>query len=131
MSKKHIAVFSKDQIDKVFRADKRVDIRLSKKAIAPYQQARRGELILIKKSGGKVYGEARIENVLFFDRLDGQKLTQLKKRYQSKSKTTNKFWRIRDKANYGSIIFLSELKRYLSPITVDKSDRSGWKVIEK
>jgi len=129
MAKKHIAIFSKNLIDKVFKTDKRVDVRLAQKAIAPYQKAERGDKILIKKSGGDVYGEAQIENVLFFGKLDKQKISRLKRRYQNQSKTSDQFWKDKINAKYASIIFLSDLKRYLSPVNVDKSDRSGWKVI--
>jgi hypothetical protein len=127
---KHIGVFGPKLMEKVLSCEKRVDIRLSQKAIAPYQQISRGDLILVKLSGGKVYGEARVENVLFYDRLNQNKLNRLKERYQRKSQTDDRFWRQSKRANYATVIFLTGIKRYLSPIVINKKDRSGWKVIK-
>jgi predicted transcriptional regulator len=129
--KKHIAIFSKDLLEKVFGKSKTVDIRLSKKAIAPYEQINRNDIILIKEPGGKVQGEALVDNVFFYSHLEPEDVRSLKDKYQNRSKTSDRFWEKKKGANYASIIFFKDIKKYLSPIKFDKSDRSGWKVIDK
>ncbi len=125
---KHLAIFTKGSTDNIFRCKKTIDIRLSKRAIAPYQKIKRGDIILIKESGELVLGEARAENVLFFNNLNQEKLDSLKNRYQESSRTSNQFWERHRSARFCSIIFLTNVKRYLSPVSVDKRDRSGWKI---
>jgi len=113
----------------VLKNQKTIDLRLSQKAISPYMQIKRGDLILIKKSGGKVYGQAKVKNVLFFDQLNKKKITQIKRKYQNRLKADSEFWQSKTKAKYGSLIWLSAIKRYLSPVKYSKSDRLAWKII--
>lgn len=130
-SQKHLAVFSPDLIEKVFKGRKSLDIRLSKRAIAPYEQVKRGDKVLIKKSGGKVIGEAEVNNVLYFKNLTPQRLKVLQRKYQQRSMTSDRFWQDRRSVKYGTVIFLKEVKRYLSAIKIVKRDRCGWKIIER
>ena len=126
---RHLAIFSPDLIAKVLQNKQRLDIRLSQRAIPPYQAIKRGDKILIKKPGGKIYGEAKASNVLFFNNLNPRKIIKLRMRYGSKLMIGSNFWKRKEKAKFATVIFFNSVKRYLAPISFKKSDRRAWVVL--
>ena len=125
----HLAIFSPQVIDKVLNKEKRIDIRLSQRAISPYQAIQRGDKILIKKSGGKVYGEAKVANVLFYNNLNQRKVGKLKEKYNKRVGMDNSFWQKKSQAKFATIIFFQSIRRYLAPISFKKRDSRAWVVL--
>ena len=129
--RRHLAIFSPDLLTKVLQGEKKVDVRLSERAIPPYQAIHRNDRILIKKSGGKVFGEAKVSNVLFYDRLNPAKVKKIKRKYNKEIRADESFWQKKRKAKYATVIFLNSVKRYLGPINFTKHDRRAWVVLGK
>lgn len=125
----HLAIFSPELIAKVLQGQQRLDIRLSQRAIPPYQAIKRGDKILIKKPGGKIYGQAKVSNVLFYNNLNPRKVIKLRVRYARKLMIDPSFWKRKEIAKFATVIFFNSVKRYLAPISYKKSDRRAWVVI--
>jgi len=127
---RHLAIFNPESIAKVIQNRQKIDIRLSQRAIPPYQAIKRGDKIFIKKSGGGIYGEAKVSNVLFFSKLNPAEVDRLRKRYGQRLSTAVGFWDKKKRAKFATVIFFDSVKRYLAPVKYAKSDRRAWVVIE-
>lgn len=128
---KHLAIYdSRELINKVFQGVKTIDGRFSTERTVPYEKIKKGDLILLKLSGGKILGEVRVANVLFYDHLEGERIGRLRKEYGKELAVDNDFWQRYRKAKYASIIFLTNPERYLIALKYPKHDRRGWVVLE-
>lgn len=125
----HLAIFSPDLMLKILSGGKRIDVRLSQNAIVPYMAIQKGDKILIKKSGGKVYGELIVKNVFFYDNLNKKRITKIKRKYNRQVRADEAFWANKMNSKYATVIFLKSVKRYLSPVKYTKHDRRPWVVI--
>jgi hypothetical protein len=125
----HLAIFSFQSIDRVLSGEKRTDIRLSQRAIPPYRAIQRGDRVLIKESGGGVYGEAKVSNALFYNNLNQKKVENLKERYNKRVKMDSSFWRKKSQAQFATIIFFQSVRRYITPINFKKRDSRAWVVL--
>lgn len=127
---KHLAIYdSRELIDKVFRGEKTVEARFSKDRFPPYEKVKKGDIIFIKLSGGKVVGKVGVDNVLFYDNLDGEKIGRLRKEYGQEMGVGDDFWKRYAHAKFASIIFLKNPERYLIAMKHEKHDRRGWVVL--
>lgn len=125
---RHLAVFVGDAIEKIFRGEKVVEGRFSQTKQAPFGFVRRDDELYLKQSGGPVFGRAVVENVLYFDDLDGATIGKLRREYQGGMAVSDTFWRAHTKARYATLIFLAKTQRFAVPLPVKKRDRRPWVV---
>lgn len=126
----HMAVFVGPAIEQILAGKKTVEGRFSLSQIPPFQKVKKGDIILLKQSGGKIIGQAEVDNVLFFDKLDGEKIGKLRKEYSQEMMMPDEFWQRKQTARYGSIIFLKSSRKYLTPLDYKKTDRRPWVVLK-
>lgn len=127
--KKHLAIFSnKESIEAIFQGDKTVEIRLTKEKIAPFGVVNRHDEVLLKLAGGEILGKAMIDNVLYYDNLDGQAIGQLRKEYGTDMAVGDDFWRQKADCRCATVIFWKKAQRFLAPLRDKKKvgDRRGW-----
>lgn len=122
----HIAIFVGDAIEKILSGKKTVEGRFSVSKIAPYGKVKKEDIILLKKAGGEIIGQAEVDNVLYFDNLDGQKIGKLRKEHGEEMRMDDNFWQDKQKSRCASIIFLKSPRRYLTPLSYHKLDRRAW-----
>jgi predicted transcriptional regulator len=122
----HIAIFVGDAIERILSGEKTVEGRFSISKIAPYGKVKKGDIILLKQTGAKIIGQVEVDNVLYFDQLDGQKIGRLRKEYSDEMKMNDNFWQDKQRSCYASIIFLKNPRKYLTPLNYHKSDRRAW-----
>ena len=127
---RHLAIFIGDAIEKILTGEKIVEGRFSLDKIPPYEVIRKGDEILLKQSGGNLIGKVEVDNVLFYENLDGEAIGKLRKEYYKEMCTHDKFWHEKANARYASMIFLKNPIRFLSPIKNKKKDRRSWVVLE-
>lgn len=126
---RHVAIFVGDYIDKILRGEKTMEGRFTQDRIAPYGAIKKGDIILLKQAGGKIAGEAEVDNVLFYENLDGEALGKLRKEYSKDLAVDDKFWAAHGKARFATLIFLRNPRRYLGPLRFSKRDRRPWVVV--
>jgi hypothetical protein len=128
---RHLAVISSlDLVDRVLSGQKTIEARLTANRAVPFGIISHGDEILFKNSGGLVYGQAIVSNVLFYEDLTGEMIGKLRKEYGQEMEVDDSYWQQHSNARYASIIFLSKPKRYLSPLKIDKKDRRPWVVLD-
>lgn len=128
---KHLAIFSGGLATAVLDGQKTVDFRFSKSKIAPYLKLQKGDVVLIKNVSEPVIGQVEVDNVLYFDDLSRVQLQKIKSDYLKESALDQSaFDNFRQGANYLSIIFFKQPRRFICPLKIDKKDRHGWMIIE-
>lgn len=128
---KHLAIFAPTYIEKIFTGEKSVEGRFSQHKIVPFEAVKKGDIIFLKESGGKVLGQAEVDNVLYYEGLDGESLGKIRREYQKDLMVDDKFWEAHAKARFATIIFLKKPERFISSPPLRKRDRRPWVVIEK
>jgi len=85
----------------------------------------------LKESGDKVLGQVSVDNVLFYENLDGEMIGRLRKEYTTETGMPDEFWQRKANARYASIIFLKNPRRFLTPLKIKKHSRLPWVILEK
>lgn len=129
---RHLAIFSsRDSIEKILKGEKSVEVRFALEKIVPYQKIQKGDLILLKLSGGKIYGEAIVDNVLFYEDLTPEMVGKLRKEYYEEAGMEDEFWQRSGSKRFVSVVFLTKPKRFLAPLQYKKRDQRGWAILER
>ncbi|OGD65970.1 hypothetical protein A3F08_00630 [Candidatus Berkelbacteria bacterium RIFCSPHIGHO2_12_FULL_36_9] len=128
---KHLAIFVGDAIEKILKGEKTIEGRFNIDKILPYNKIQKGDEVLLKQSGRDIIGVIEVENVLFYENLDGEAIGKLRKEYGKELAVGDDFWRQKAKARYASLIFLKCPKRFLAPLKSQKHDRRTWVLLEK
>lgn len=128
---KHLAIFVGNAIDRILSGEQTVEARFNKEKILPYGAIRKGDEVYLKQSGGLVEGKTTVDNVLFYDHLNSQDISNFKKEYNADINGEDDFWLAKKDSKYASIIFLKNSQRFLTPIKMPKRNRHPWVLLEK
>lgn len=122
---RHLAIFTAaSRIDRILGGQTSIEIRLTQDRIAPYGVIGKHDVIFLKESGGLILGEVEVDNVLFFDNLDGETVGKLRRQYGQELAQSDNFWL--KPARFATVIFLTKPKRYVTPMRFRKRDRRPW-----
>jgi predicted transcriptional regulator len=128
--KQHLAIFSQSLADEVLTGKKTVDFRFSKTKNLPYLKVTKDDVVLLKNSGQDVCGRAEVDNVLYFDDLNQNKLLSIELKYLKSAAISKKqFCDFARGAKYLSIIFLKNPNRFVAPYKIHKKDQRSWVVL--
>lgn len=121
----HIAVFQEPFLSLVLDGKKSVESRFSRNRIAPYQQVRECDIILIKEPSGPVVAIAEVSSTGFYQ-LNADAWKEIRSRFEDALAVPDEgFWYARRNANYASVIGLADVER-IQQFWIDKRDRRGW-----
>ena len=127
----HLAVFNEPFLSLLMDNQKTIESRFSINKIAPYGKIKQDDIVIIKKSAGPVVGYFTVGDVKFYNNLDKKDFCEIEESY-GKSIGTNfdeLFWEKRERANYCSLISVSNIVK-TSPYFIPKKDRSGWSLVK-
>lgn len=127
---KHLAIFIGDSIEKILKGEKTIEGRFTIDKIPPYGMIKKDDEIFLKQSGGNILGRVEVDNVLFYENLDGESLGKLRKEYNNEMCADDIFWKNKSGTRYATIIFLKNPQRFLAPLKNKKKDRRSWVVLE-
>lgn len=128
---KHVGIFTPDIAELVLNGKKTIESRFSKSKIAPFGVISSGDLVYIKPSGKDIIGQFRVNKVIFYDGLNKDDIKALKEQFGQKVAVSDKFWKEKEDSNYATLIFITEVTRFLtSPIRFSKKDQRGWVVLD-
>lgn len=127
----HIAIFTDQAIKDVFSGQKIIDARFSLRRIPPFNQINYGDKVYIKKSGGKIVGEFKVQRVISYDNLTEEMVDKIRRDYNRLIKADKYFWSDKKEAKYGTLVFLTEVQPVLFPIQFQKRDRRPWVLLER
>ncbi len=123
----HLAIFSPGEIQKIFTGKKTIDGRFSQIRCMPYKSIEKGDLVLMKKSGGKVYGYFVAGDIKFYEGLDNKQLEKIIKLYKDELSLNESFWhKKKNRTKYLTLIEIKKPTKFRFPVTVKKRNLSGW-----
>lgn len=125
----HLAVMVEPYLRFLLNGTKTVESRFSANRCAPYEQVNKGDIILLKKSGGAVVGICQASQRWFY-RLDANSWRTIKQEFTDYLGIQDPdFWKDRASASYATLIKVRHV-RSITPIRVEKRDRRGWVVLQ-
>lgn len=133
MPTKHLAIFRQPFLDFILEGKKTIESRFSCVRSAPYGVIKKGDIVLLKKSGGLVLGEFTAGKVETFSNLKDKTLRVLSEQYggQICSDADPNFWQSKKECLYATLIYVTNPIRYKEPYPYPKKDRRGWVIIKK
>lgn len=126
---RHLAIFVGEAIEKILKSEKTIEGRFTIDKISPFGKIKMGDEILLKQAGGNIYGRVEVDNVLFYDNLNGEAVGKLRREYGREMSVDDNFWREKASSRCASIIFLKKPERFLAPLKNKKKDRRSWVVL--
>lgn len=124
----HLAVFVDPFLEYILSGKKTVESRFSMVRFPPYGRVSRGDLVLLKESGGPVVGICEVGAAWFY-RLNAESWKTIRRDFTTAICAEDpEFWRSREQAEFATLMYVSRVKR-LPPIVWPKRDRRGWVVL--
>ncbi len=127
---KHLAILTQPFLNLILDGEKTIESRFSKVRCAPHGVVKTGDIVLMKKTGGKVLGEFTVGKVLYFPNITPEQFHTVKS--FSKEICANydeHFWDKRLEARYVTLMYVTNVIRYKEPFSVSKKDKRGWVVM--
>jgi hypothetical protein len=124
-----LAVFVDPFLDYILDGSKTVESRFSANRCAPFGKVCRGDIVLLKGTGGPVIGIARIGAVWSY-RLNDSSWRLIRERFAAALRAqTPDFWEQRSGAAFATLMSIDRVRR-LAPVEWKKRDRRGWVVLQ-
>lgn len=124
----HLAVLVEPYLQYILDGKKTVESRFGIRRTTPYGKVFKGDVILLKRSGGPVMGLCQVSEVWSY-KLDPDSWQFLRKEFtQSLCAQDPKFWEQRRSASYATLLRISSVLS-IEPLPFPKQDRRGWVVL--
>jgi dephospho-CoA kinase len=124
----HLAVFVPPFLEHVLEGRKTVESRFSIVRCAPYKNVSRGDLVLLKQSGGPVVGVCEVGAAWFYE-MTPESWTTIRREFATAlCADSQEFWQARERAAFATLMYVTRVKR-LPPVVWEKKDRRGWVVV--
>jgi len=125
----HLAILVEPYLQFILDGKKTIESRFSIHRCAPYRHVNKGDIILLKRSGGPVVGLCQASDAWFY-RLDAESWTTIKKDFATAiCAQGSDFWATREVASFATLIRIKNV-RSIDPIKYVKRDRRGWIVLQ-
>jgi hypothetical protein len=124
----HLAIFVEPYLGYLLEGHKTVESRFSAVRCPPYRRVQRGDVLLLKLSGGAVVGICQVGQTWFY-RLDPRSWQTIRKEFtQALCAQDPSFWESRQRASFATLMQVENVRR-IDPIPWIKRDRRGWVVL--
>lgn len=124
----HLAVFVEPYLQFILEGKKTVESRFSINLCPPHNRVRKGDVILLKKSGGAVVGVCQVTAVWFYE-LDPASWQTIRAEFsKALCADGSAFWKQKQGASFATLMKLTKVSR-VPPVECDKRDRRGWVVL--
>lgn len=120
----HLGIFTEPYLTFMLKGKKTIESRFSKKRISPYENISKDDVVIVKKSGGKVLAYFTIKEVLFYD-LSLTSLDEIRKKYDDKLCVGEEFWEIKKDSKYATLIIIDKIRK-LEPFYINKKGMQTW-----
>ncbi len=125
----HLAILVEPYLRFILEGKKTVESRFSKCLCPPHNRVKKGDVVLLKKSGGDVVGLCIVSNVWFYE-LDSDSWNFLKKKFAKAICAQDAlFWQERRNKTYVTLMKIEKVRR-IGPIRCQKRDRRGWVILD-
>lgn len=131
----HLAIIAEPYLSLILKGEKTIESRFTKNRIAPFGQAKAGDIILLKKSGGGIVGVAEIEQAIFIDykkeslHTPFYSIHDTKIGFNDKICATSEFWESKAESRYASLLWLKNVATLSEPIPFPRQHGSAWLIL--
>jgi len=131
-AKVHLAIFSEPFLSKLIDGTKIIESRFSKRKISPHGDLNKGDIVLVKKSGGQISGFFIAGKIIRYSNLNDKKREEIREKYGHDicSFLDPDFWQKRKECKYATLARVSNYYP-ISPIDDNKKDRRGWVILNE
>lgn len=125
----HLAILVEPYLQFILDGKKTIESRFSVNRCPPYKHIYKGDIILLKRSGGPIVGVCVAADTWFYH-LDPQSWTMIKEKFSAAICAQGPdFWSAREAAAFATLIRIKQVKS-IAPIHYVKRDRRGWIVLQ-
>jgi hypothetical protein len=124
----HLGIFTQPYLDFVLDGRKTVESRFSSVRCAPYDRVVKGDVLLVKATGGPIVGICLIDRVWSYC-LDPTSWEFVRRSFTAQLCAQDpEFWRARKHASFATLMRISQVTA-IDAVSCDKRDRRGWVVL--
>lgn len=126
----HIVILRQPFFDMILSGEKTIESRFSMNKIAPFKKIRKGDILLLKETGGQVTAKAVAGKIEFFE-LTPENVEAIRIKF-GKQIGTDKIedWEETKKKKFCTLVWLENVQK-VKPFSVPKSNGAGWIVLQK
>lgn len=127
----HVGIFAEPYLTLITQSKKTIESRFSVNKISPYGKIFKGDIVLVKKTGGPIVGMFVAGEVLFYPKLNNTKLKEIEDNFGEQICTyvNPNFWTNRAASKFATLISIDRFIE-IKPFTVNKSDRMAWSIVQ-
>ena len=117
----HLAILAKKRklLSKIISGDKTIESRWYKFKKTPYQNISVNDIVYFKESGDPVSAKAKVSKVLFFDKLDEDKIKEILKEYGERICVPMSYSEELIGKNFCTLVFIDEVQS-VEPFNINK-----------
>jgi hypothetical protein len=121
----HLAIFTEPYLTLLLQGHKTVESRFSQRRCVPFGRVAKGDLIVLKRTGGPIVGLCRVRKVWSY-KLTPHRLHLIQRRFSRRlGVQDDSFWAARRSSAYATLIAIEGVTA-LPAIRLAKRDRRGW-----
>ncbi len=126
----HLAIFNEPFLSLIYSMEKKIESRFSMIKRVPFEKVKKGDVIILKESGGSVNGVFVAGEVTCFQVANKESLKVIETNYGEGicSNADANFWENRAKSKFVTLIEVKKVKKIV-PFKSEKKDRSGWSIL--
>jgi len=143
MTQTHLAIFTQPFLNLILSGEKTIESRFSQNKIIPFGKIKTDDKVIMKKSGGLVYGEFTAGKITFLSevfaffnsqeiKIEGDLSIAKKFSKEICSNADKDFWQKRKLAKYATLIEIKNLNIYKKPRSCHEKnlkDRRAWIIL--
>ena len=115
----------KPYLSLLLQGKKTMESRFSKKMMQPFRRVSKGDIIILKKSGGNIVDVFEAKGVHYFELRSEEDIKAIKDEYNQRLCCSDEFWISKMKSHYATLIDVGQLMR-LAPIQASFKNRLSW-----
>lgn len=124
----HLAIFVEPYLQLILDGVKTVESRFSAVKCAPFGVVSKGDVLLLKRSGGPIVGVSEVKGCLYFDSRSRPKPDMARQFAASVCIAEHVLWKKLRDANYATLLQIGKAVT-IDPMLCRKKDRRGWVVL--
>lgn len=124
----HLAILVEPYLQYIVEGRKTIESRFSRNKTAPWKRVRRGDVILLKRSGGPIVGYCEVSEVMYFQ-LDPGVLERIKDEHGREICAPDEFWKDKEKSSYATLLRIKNVIQLSTGIMLKKNDQRAWIVL--
>lgn len=125
----HLAIMVQPYLSLVLEGEKTIESRYSINMIPPFNKVKKGDIVILKKSGGEVEAIFEAGETRCFHLNCKQDLFSIKEKYNDRLLIDDEFWEEKRNAKYATLVDIDSLLQ-IPKFRINKTSRAGWVTLD-